>query len=40
MELGADILDALSKEQLVAAKEEANVEVIGLCAQNGRSVCF
>lgn len=35
VELGADILDALSKEQLVAAKEEANVEVIGLCAQNG-----
>lgn len=35
MEFGAEVLDAWSIEQLVAAKKEAKVEVVGLCVQNG-----
>ncbi len=35
VELGADVLDECSVEQLVTVKEAANVLVVGLCAQLG-----
>lgn len=36
VELSADMLDDWSKEQLLAAKEEAEVEVVSLTAQTGK----
>ena len=35
VELSADVPDEWSIEQLLVAKEGANVEVVGLCAQTG-----
>ncbi len=35
VEWGADITYSYSKEKLVAAKKEANVDVIGLCSPLG-----
>ena len=36
VEWGADVLDQFTKEELVAAKEKAGVEVIGLCTPAGK----
>lgn len=35
VEWGAEVLDQFTKEELVAAKEKAGVEVIGLCTPAG-----
>ena len=39
VEIGADVLDQFTIEQVVAAKNEAKVDVVGLCAQNGILYC-
>jgi len=40
VEFGADITASCSKEELVAAKEKADVEVVGLCGINGRLYAY
>ena len=35
VELGAEVLDECTKEQLAKVKEESNVEVVGMCAPKG-----
>ena len=36
VEFGADVPPSWSKEEIVAAKERAEVEVVGLCGPNGQ----
>ena len=36
VEWGAEVPDQFTKEELVAAKEKAGVEVIGLCTPAGK----
>ncbi len=38
MEFGAEVPGRWSKEAIVAAKEAAKVEVVGLCAPKGRRI--